>query len=97
MEDEIILTCGECEKEFKGERGLKYHMKQIHSEGKDKVECNQCKEVLSKSYIKNHKKLIHGEAKVRFACSDCEKIYNSWQYIEKHIMEKHNKTPEKKN
>ena len=104
LENLALSTCGECGKEFKGERGMKYHMKQIHSGRNVKVECKQCKGLFREPYIKSHIKIFHSSEKLleethkkgpRFECKTCGSEFDRKTNFEKH-MKKHSSKNTKK-
>ena len=94
LENLGLSTCEECGKKYKGGRGVKRHMKQLHSGEKVKVECEQCKGQFREPYIKRHIKISHSSEKVleetyekgvRFECNTCGGEFDRKPNLKNHM------------
>ena len=62
-QNHISLKCEICDKEFKNNRGLKYHFNMVHNLGKE-CQCNICQKIFnSQNKLTMHLKSVHANKK----------------------------------
>ena len=93
LENLDSTTCKECGKEFKGGRGVKRHMKKLHSEKKAE-KCEYCMREFTETYMKRYIKLKHSNLKVLeatyeegggFECNTCGGGFDGNIALQKHM------------
>ncbi|CAG9326185.1 unnamed protein product [Blepharisma stoltei] len=87
--EKVLLNCPNCNKIFKGQKGLNQHLGKIHNRKKRNSICKKCGKTFKHKYaLKFHIRQVHDEA-TRVLCTFCGKeIYNKYM-LAKHVSEKH--------
>ena len=85
--DSSRSKCSECDKQYAGPEGLKYHVQSVHKG--IRYNCNQCDDKMftSKCQLKRHIEAIHEN--IRYACDQCAKQFTDEDNLKKHIENKH--------
>ena len=75
QQNQILVKCEICDKEFKSHNGLKHHFNITHNLEKQ-YQCNICqKNFLVKSQLTSHVKIVH-QNKKHHKCDSCGKAYS---------------------
>ena len=83
-QNQILLKCEICDKEFKNNKSLEYHVNIIHNLEKNYL-CNICQKVFyAQSRLTSHMKIVH-EKKKHHKCGSCNKPFSTHQNLNKHI------------
>ena len=98
-----LNKCGDCEKAFKEEQGLKDHIRIVH-EGKRDFRCDLCEKHFGrKETMKTHLALVHGKVEMndaenpttravvekKYSCEFCEKSYTQPHNLKSHMESCH--------
>ena len=82
-------SCDLCEMILCFEIAVRKHKKQMHSDDKDSIHCDECTKIFySKQNLNRHKKACHLFEK--FHCKECDKVFSYRQTLNEHNRAKHN-------
>ncbi|XP_055603886.1 uncharacterized protein LOC129752121 [Uranotaenia lowii] len=77
------IQCHICKKMLHAERALKRHLKFVHAETTETLECDVCHQKYPNSVaLQSHKARVHIEAK--FKCEICEKLFKQNVKLQEH-------------
>ena len=90
---DILFKCKECSFETHTENLLKSHVKIVHEKNTNKINCDQCGQLMSRNYLREHTEMKHSGK--RFPCSTCPFQATSRQYLKIHEKSQHTGVVEK--
>ena len=89
QQEQNLLICEICDKEFKSNNGLKYHFNTFHKLMKEH-QCNICQQKFKlQSQLTSHVKITHENQKKEHECEICEKIFITKQKLKIHYQNVH--------
>ena len=89
-EQKFKVTCSICQKTFKEDRSLKWHLESVHGTEKKIFQCKICSMTFhSKLGISRHQKTIHEESRPRIKCEFCPQTFLEKKGLKCHIEDRH--------
>ena len=84
---EMSFNCKECNFITHTENLLRSHVKYVHEKSTNKINCDQCGQLITRSHIKEHTEMKHSG--IRFPCSSCPYRATSRRYLKFHEESQH--------
>ena len=87
-ERQTSFPCEQCDKVFKYKKGMREHMRRIHTD-RTIVECTICKAKICNFSMTRHVRTQH--MKTAFECKKCSRNFSKQEILDRHMSSKHKK------
>ena len=92
QQDNIYVSCEECQKVFEKPYMLHHHVKIFHKKERP-FQCDRCPKAFAVPFaLKNHI-MVHHETPTESKCDQCDKVFNNIVHLKTHINMQHRAVP----